>query len=685
MKVYDTEKIRNICFAGHSGAGKTTLVSALLYQTGKINRLLTPDEGNAPTDFDEDEKEKKISIQTATAFIEYDQHKINLIDTPGYGIFISETLSGIQAADAVFVVVNGQAGIEVQTDKAVKLAQKANLPIFFVITKIDKEHVQPDRLLEQLREKYGHVVIPLSYPLGTHTACQGVMGLITSQLYAQELTPQKLPEEAQELFHAHREKLVEKVAEGDETLMEKYFDQGDLEQDDLIQGLQKGILDRDIYPVFFINANPPIGIGSFLSTIIPLTPSPSHRRYVGKHPLTQEDLTFEAKGEMPFSAQVFKTFSDPYAGRISLMRVISGTMHADSTYYNPGREVQERVGSILTMIGKEGTSILEAHAGDIVSVTKLKETLTSHTLCEKNHPIIYPPIPFPEPAISFAIKPKSKGDEEKISSALHKIIEEDPVLQTGRDPQTKELLISGMGQLHVELVIARMKRKFGVDVALTPPKVPYRETITKKAETTYRHKKQTGGRGQFAECKIIMEPLPRGEGYKFVDKIFGGAISQNFRPAVDKGIQDAAAKGVLAGYPVVDFQVTLVDGKEHSVDSSEMAFKIAGSMAFKEAAQKAGLTLLEPIMRLEVYTPDEFTGDVMGDLNGRRGKVSGMDMEGDMRIIRAQVPLAEVLTYASELRSMTQGRASFHMEFSHYEEVPRQLQAKIIAESKAEE
>ncbi len=689
MKRYVPEKLRNICFAGHNDTGKTTLLSALLYLSGAVNRFLRVEDGNTITDFDEEEQARKISIYLSLAWIDYKDTKINFFDTPGFGMFISETMPGIKCSDTVALFVNGVQGIEIQTDKIFKISSTFNVPLLFIINKLDKENSDPLKVLEQLKNKYGNKVIPLTYPIGKEANFKGVVNILDLKAYYNEnQNPQakieSIPENLKGAIEKTREELIEKVAEGDEKLMEKFFEEGTLEEKELISGLKASFLKREIFPVFFTSAIQFVGIQTLLESFLQICPSPDLRKWEGKNPLSKEPIAFESNEKSPPSAYVFKTISDIFAGKITIFKVITGTFKSDDTYLNSTRDVLERFGSLNSIMGKNLSPLSEIYAGDIAAVTKLKETKTFDTLCDKANQILYDPLKIGEPSISFAIEPKSKGDEDKISNALQKIMEEEPLVKASRDPQTKELVISGAGQLHIEIIGNKLKNKYGVSVNLKLPKVPYKETILRTAQTTYRHKKQTGGHGQFAECMIQVEPNIRGGGYEFIDKIFGGAISQNFRPSVDKGIQDAALKGILAGFPVVDFKVTLLDGKEHPVDSSDMAFKIAGSMAFKEAAKKAGLTILEPIYNVEIYTPEEFMGDIMGDLNGRRGRVLGMDMEGDIRIIKAQVPLAEMLTYSSDLRSKTQGRASFSMEFAFYEEVPKHLQEKIIAQHKKE-
>ena len=690
MKSYATDALRNIAFAGHNDTGKTTLVSGLLFAAGAVNRFLRVEDGNTVTDFDEEEVQRKISIQLGLAHAEWKGHKVNLFDTPGFAMFISETLAGLKGADALAIVVNGVSGAEVHTSKVFSLGEQFKLPACLIINKMDKEYADDEKVVAQLKEKYGHRVLPVQVPIGKESGFTGVVDLVRRKAFlsAGDGTPgakeADIPADLKAKADAAFEQLVEKVAEGDEKLMEKFFEAGTLSPEEMLAGLKKGIATREIIPVLFTSAAKLTGLPPLLDFIVDQMPSPASRPWEGKNPVSGEPLAFEPKEDAAPSAYVIKTISDLFAGRITIFKVLSGTFKSDGTYYNSTRETPERFGAINAIQGKTLTPVGEAKAGDLVALAKLKETKTFDTLCEKGKPILYDPLKIPEASISFAIEPKSKGDEDKISSALARLMEEDPVLKLTRDAQTKEIVLSGAGQLHIEIVVKKLQNKYGVGVNLKLPKVPYKETVTRKAETTYRHKKQTGGRGQFAEASIILEPAARGEGYEYIDEIFGGSIPQNFRPSVDKGIQATAIKGVLAGYPVVDFKIRLVDGKFHPVDSSDRAFQIAGSMGFKEAFAKAGPTLLEPIFNLEITSPEEFTGDIMGDLNGRRGRVQGMDMEGDLRVVKAQAPLAEILTYSSDLRSMTQGRATFSMEFSHYEEAPKFVQEKIIAAAKKE-
>jgi elongation factor G len=687
-KTYATENIRNIAVVGHSDTGKTSLVSSMLFDADAVNRLLKVDDGNTITDFDDDEHERKITINTAVAHVEHRDTKINLIDTPGYGIYTTEAMQGLRAADSALLLVSAVAGIEVQTEKMWKAATNHGLPVLLGINLMDRDRASFERTLDQLHKKFGREVVALQMPIGEESGFEGVVDLLTGTAWtwphdeSGKATETDVPGDLADAVASAREELMEMVAEQDEELMESYLEAGELDAATMVRGLKKAICNRTLFPAFAVAGAKNIAVQPLLDAIVDLAPSPDWRPIPAT--VDGEAVELPVAADQPLAAYAFKTISDPYAGRITLLRVFTGSMRADGSVANPAHDVVERLGALSIAQGKELEHIDELPPGDIGAVPKLKDTHTGDTLCEPKKVVSVEPVPIPEPAISFALEPKSKGDEDKLASALTRIRDEDPTITVGRDPQTKEMLISGAGQLHVEVVVGRLRKRYNVDVVLHQPKVPYRETITGPSEVTVRHKKQTGGSGQFAECKISIEPN-RGEGYEFVDKIFGGSISQGYRPAVDKGIQEAAERGVLAGYPMVDFKVTLLDGKEHSVDSSEMAFKIAGRKAFKEAAQRAKPTLLEPMMKIEVYTPEDHMGDIMGDLNSRRGRVSGMDTEDGTTTVKATVPLAEVLTYAPTLRSITGGRGDYHMEFSHYDEVPKQLQDKIIAAAVLEE
>jgi len=689
MKPYPTSDLRNVALIGHGDCGKTSLTSAMLFLTGAVNRLGRVEDGTTTTDFDEEEIERKITLQTALAHAEWKGKKINFLDTPGYAAFVADANGALFAADAALLLVEGVAGVQVITERTFRLAQENELPIFFVITKLDRERSSFERTLSSIQDRFGRAAVPIQIPIGAEADFDGVVDLLAMKAhrYAKDNSGREtigdVPADLVEAARAAHAALVEMVAEADDKLMEAFFETGDLSEEQINQGLRKGILERKIFPVFCTAATHLIGVQPILEALVALAPSPEQRGPArGVNPGDGADALREVTDAAAVSARVFKTIADPYAGRLSLFRVCSGVLRGDTPVVNVNHGVPERLNAVGILQGKQIVIVPELHAGDLGVVTKLKETRTGDTLAAPGQLIQYPEIKFPEPAISFAVEPKSKGDEEKISTALARLIEEDPVLRVGRDPQTHELLLSGTGQVHVEVAVAKMKKKFGVDATLKQPKVPYLETIRRRVDRTQgRHKKQTGGRGQFGDCWIEMEPLVRGSGFEFVDKIFGGSIPQNFRPAVQKGIVESSTRGWLAGFPVVDFRVTLVDGSYHDVDSSEMAFKIAGSLAFKAAMEKAAPTLLEPIMSVEITAPEDYMGDIMGDLSSRRGKPQGMEAQGHYQVIKAQVPLSEMLTYASTLKSITSDRGTYHMEFDHYSEAPAHVQEKIIAQA----
>src|SRR5712691_6819441 len=688
MKVYSGSEIRNVAFVGHNDTGKTTLVSQLLFNAAAVTRLGRIEDGTTVTDFDPDEIERKHSISAAIAFVEWNNVKVNLLDTPGFGIFAIEAKAALRVADSAAIVVSGVTGVEVSTEKMWKFADEFNLPRLVIVNKMDRERASFSRTLEALQKKFGKNVVPIQLPIGEEKQFTGVIDLVAMKAYkyandaSGKFETTDIPAEHKAAADQWREKLIEKVAEGDDTLMERFFEQGGLSQEELIDGLKREVGHHQIYPVLLDSASHNIGGQAILDAMAQLLPSPEEVKTIDGKNAKGEKTTFDRRAEAFPAALVFKTFSDPFSGRVSLFRVYSGTFKSDSSYWNTTKDHEERIGKLQVLQGKQQVPVPELRAGDIGAVAKLRDVHTGDTLASKEHPIVIEHIHYPEAAISFAIEGKARGDEDKIGTALSRIMEEDPTIRFHRDEQTKEFLISGQGQLHVEIVVSKLKKKYGVDVILHPPKVPYRETITRPADAHGRHKKQSGGHGQFADCKITVEPLPRGADFEFVDEIFGGSIPRQYIPAVEKGIQDARRKGFLSGYPVVDFRVRLKDGQYHDVDSSEMAFKIAGSMAFQQGMELARPTLLEPIMHVDITAPSEYVGDLMGDLNSRRGRVEGVNADGDAQTIKARVPMAEMLTYGSTLRSITQGRGSFHMEYSHYEEVPRNLQEKIIAEKK---
>ncbi len=691
MKVYDAPNIRNVALVGHGGCGKTSLASALLFDAGASNRLGRVEDGTTVTDFDPDEIERQISLQTALAFAEWKKTKINILDAPGYANFTAEARSALRVADSALIVVDAVAGVEVQTEKVWGYAEGYGLPRLIVVNRMDRENASFERALQSIETAFGRAAVPAAIPVGEEKDFRGAVDLITEKalIWGEDASGKyettDIPEALQAAASAARETLVEMVAESNEALMEEFFEKGTLPQEDLVKGLREAVAAGKIFPVLPVSAGLNAGVHMVLDSIVNLLPSPADRpAATGTRPGSDDEVSREAAPDAPLSAFVFKTIVDPHAGRISVFRVYSGTMKSDSATHNTTRDSAERVGSLMLLQGKNQTQVAEAQAGDIAAVAKLKDTQTGDTLAEKADAIVYPPVVLPEPATTFAIEPKTRGDEDKISAAFQRLREEDPVLQVTRDPETHEVLLSGMGQLHIEVVVGRLRKRYKVEVNLKKPKIPYRETIKGSAEGHGRHKKQTGGHGQFADCKIRMKPLGRSEDFQFVDKIFGGSIPKTFIPAVEKGIQEARMKGFVAGYPMVDFEVELYDGQFHDVDSSEMAFKIAGSLAFKDAVAKCRPTLLEPIMSVEIAVPDEYAGSVMGDLSSRRGRPQGMQPRGSLQVIKAEVPLAEMLSYDAELTSMTGGRGSYHMEMDHYDEVPGQLQDKVVASAKAE-
>ena len=687
MKVYDAASIRNVTIAGHSGSGKTQLAAAILFDAGMVNRFGRVDDGTTVTDFDEEEVSRKHTLAASLAYAEWNKHKINLIDTPGFGNFLSDTLAAMRVSDAAVVVVDAVSGVEVQTEKVWEAAEQFELPRLVVVNRIDRERASLSRTLDSLTTSFGRTVIPVQMPIGEEKAFRGVVDLVGMKAYVFEtdgsgkFKEEAVPAAMEADAKAARDALIEMVAEADDTLMEKFFEEGTLTQDELVGGLRAAVLGRRIFPLFCTSSILNVGVPTLLDALIAYVPAPSERPAKGTK--GGQDVEVTASESAPYAAFVWKTVADPFAGRISMFRVMSGSIKADSTVYNITKETPERLGHLVLLQGKAQTDVPEIKAGDIGAVAKLKETVTNDTLTDKGG-VAFNPMKFPEPVLSYAIEPKSRGDEDKISSSLQRLQEEDPTIRSSREAQTKELLLSGQGQLHIEVTVAKLKRRFGVEVNLKPPKIPYRETITAATDAHGRHKKQTGGHGQFGDCSIRMEPLPRGSDFQFVDDIFGGSIPQTFRPAVEKGIQETRLRGYLAGYPVVDFKVTLVDGKYHDVDSNELSFRMAGRLAFKDAMTRCKPTILEPIMNVEVYAPSDFAGDLMGDLNGRRGRIAGMDTRGGMTVIKAQVPMSEMLTYEQQLTSATGGRGSYHMEYSHYEEVPSHIQSKVVAAYKAE-
>jgi elongation factor G len=689
MKVYDAANIRNLALVGHSGSGKTQLAAALLFDAGAVNRFGKVDDGTTVTDYDDEEIARKHTLAASPAWCEWNKCKINIIDTPGMANFLSDARAALHVVDAAVVVVDAVAGAEVQTEKVWHEAESRGLPRIVVLNRVDRERASLERALASIRESCSRAVTPVQIPIGEEKHFSGVVDLVSMKAcsYATDasgkFTEGPVPAAMADAATAAREALIEMVAEADDALMERFFEAGTLTQEELVGGLQKAVLSGKIAPLFCTSSTSNIGVPQVLEAIVSYLPSPAERPYPSLD-AAGAPAGRDAVATGPYAAFVWKTVADPFAGRITLFRVVSGALKADSTVHNLTRDSNERLGALMVMQGKTSTTVPELRAGDLGAVAKLKDTLTGDTIAEKSAGVSFPAVHFPEPVLSYAIEPKSRGDEDKISTSMHRLEEEDPTIRYGRDPQTHELLLSGQGQLHIEVTVAKLKRRFGVEVNLKPPRIPYRETITGSAEAHGRHKKQTGGHGQFGDCKIKLDPLPRGSDFEFVDDIFGGAIPRQFIPAVEKGIQETRVRGFLAGYPVVDFRVTLFDGSFHAVDSNELSFKMAGRLAFKDGMSRARPTILEPVMNVEIHAPSDYAGDLMGDLNGRRGRISGMDSRGAMTVIKAQVPMAEMLTYEQHLTSVTGGRGSYHMEYSHYDEVPQHLQTKIIAAAKAE-
>jgi elongation factor G len=688
----NAELIRNIALVAHNGAGKTSLAEVMLYKAGKSNRIGRVEDGNTLMDFEPEELKRQASLSSGIHQFEWKKHTINLIDTPGDQNFFTDTKNCMQGADAALFVVDAVDGVRVQTEQAWDFAAEFKMPALIFINKMEKERADFNKAFQDIVQSLPDpkpMIIQL--PIGSESDFKGVIDLIGMKAYVYDdkgkPSVTDIPADLQEIAESERENLIENIAEADDELIERYLEGETLSDEELKAALKKGVNERIFVPVACGSATGNIGLDNLLDSIVNALPSPVDRGpKTGTDLRGEKEITRDPDPSAPFSAFIFKTVADPYAGRLSIFRVVSGTLGSDGTFYNATKETKERFNQLLTIAGKEQKPAEGAGPGSIVAVAKLKESTTGDTLCDDSNKIKYT-FADPLPAlISFALESKAKGDEDKIYISLNKLLEEDTGLKLERNSETNEILLSGRGQVHIEATIEKMKRKFGVDVNLKLPKIPYRETIKKKVRVQGKHKKQTGGHGQFGDCWVQFEPLPRGTGFEFVDAIVGGVIPKTYIPAVEKGIVESAHKGVLAGFPTVDFRATLDFGSYHAVDSSEMAFKVAGSLAFKKGIAEANAVLLEPIMEVTVTTPDEYMGDIMGDLNGRRGRVLGMENAGRYQQIKAHVPLAEFLTYAPDLRSMTGGRGIYSMAFSHYDEVPAQIAEKVIEEvKKAEE
>ena len=685
MKSYPTENIRNIVLVGHGGAGKTSLAEALLFRSGAITRMGKIQEGNTVCDFDEEEIKKQISVSTALAPVEWDDHKINILDAPGYADFVGEMKAAMRVADLAVFVVSGVEGLEVQTQVAWHYAEELELPRMFFINKLDRENSSFRRTLDQLREAFGKAVAPVALPLGREHEFKGVISVIDTAAieYDQSGSGKEVPvpEDRQARVDEVRTDLLDSVAESNDELLERYLEGGEITHDEIIKALHEGIDDATMFPVVVGSSTHLIGIDRLMDLIVSAGPSPLDRPPVEG----EGGETREAKPDAPLSALVFKTMTDPYVGRVSFFRVYSGIFKGDTTVHNATKKSDERAGHVFTMRGKNQEQLGEIVAGDIGALAKLNETVTGDTIADKSNPIVLAGIEPPEPLLPKAIQPKTKGDEDKLMIGLHKLIEEDPALKLERSDETHQTILWGMGDAHLDVVLERLKRKFSVEVDEVPFKVPYRSTVRTKAEGLGRHVKQSGGHGQYGIANLRIEPLERGAGFEFKDSIFGGSIPNQWIPSVEKGVRAAMENGIGTGFPMIDLRVELYDGKFHSVDSSDMAFQMAGSLGLRDAADKAGVTLLEPIWTLEVMVPEEFTGDIMGDLQKRRGIPEGIDTVGGGRqIVKAKVPFGEVTHYATDLRSMTGGKGTFSWSFSHYQEVPHELTQKILDAAKAE-
>jgi elongation factor G len=691
MKSYEGADIRNVAVIGHGHAGKTSLVSAMLYTAGATERLGRVDDGSAVTDHDEEEIARKMSLGASLAHVEWNKTKINLIDTPGFNLLVHEAKMVLPVVDAAVVVVDGVAGVEVVTERVWNYCEEFQTPRLIVASRMDRDRADAERLLESLTKAFGRAVIPLELPIGTEKSFRGVVDLVRMRAYLYELggngkgRETEIPSELQAQVQAAHEKLVELVAEGNDALMEEFFDKGTIPEEDLVPALHNAIRDDKLFPVIFGSGLGNIGADRVMDFIVDYTPAPAEHEWVqgevGSSGNGQPPRRHESDAE-PSSLYVFKTVSDPFAGRVSYFKVFSGVIKNDAQLQNYARKSTEKLAHLFTLQGKTQVPVNELHAGDIGAVAKLRDTLTGDTLGDKGAPIQYPRVKLPEPAITFAIEPKTRADEDKLGPGVHRLMEEDAMLRFFRDPQTKEFLIAGTGQQHIEVAVSKLRKRYHTEVNLKAPKVPYRETILGKADVQGRHKKQTGGHGQYGDCKIRVEPLSRGGDFQFVNDIFGGSIPKNFIPAVEKGVRDAAARGYLAGFPVVDFRVVLYDGSYHDVDSNDLSFQMAGRIAFRKAMEQARPTLLEPLMAVEIAVPDEFAGSIMGDLNSRRGRIQGMDNKAGSTLVKAQVPMAEMLTYGVDLTALTQGRGSFSMEMTHYDVVPAQLQEKIVEQAR---
>lgn len=690
MKRYEVGQIRNLALVGHGGSGKTSLAEAMLFSAGVTDRLGRVDEGQTVMDYDPEEIKRRVSINASLAPCPWKGIKVNIVDTPGYFDFVGEVRAALRVVDAAMLVADAVAGVEVGTELTWKYAAEAGLPRIAVINKVDRENANFYKVLDELKEAFGPHVVPLALPIGQESGFKGVVDLVREVAVLNLAPPAKdvqdgdIPAEVRDRVKEYREGLLEAAAENDDALLEKYLEGSPLTVEEIASGVRKGVAAGKLVPVVPVSGVRNVGVQALLDMIIAYLPSPASLPPVtGTNPKTKGEEQRVPAENAPFSAFVFKTMADPYVGKLTLFRVYSGILKSDSAAFNPNRGRSERVGQLFIPKGKSQETVSEVSAGDLAAVAKLQETTTGDTLCDEANPLVLPALAFPRPVYSVAVAPKSKGDEEKIGSGLSRLAEEDPTFTVHKDPISAQIVISGLGDLHLEVICDRLRRKFGVEVTLEAPRIPYKETIRSHVRVEGRHKKQTGGRGQFGHVWLEMEPLPdMAQDFEFVDKVFGGAVPRQYIPAVEKGLREVLVEGVIAGYPVTGLRCMLVDGSYHTVDSSELAFKLAAGLAFKKGFQDANPVLLEPIVNVEVTVPDAYMGDVIGDLNKKRGRILGMESAGRAQVIRATVPQAEMARYAIDLRSITQGRGTFRVDFDHYEELPAHLANAVIEEGK---
>ncbi|MBI4401461.1 MAG: elongation factor G [Nitrospirae bacterium] len=692
MKQSSTDMIRNVAVVSYTGAGKTSLVEALLYTAGTIPAMGSVTTGNTVSDFEPEETHRKISVSSSVLHCEWKHTTFNLVDTPGALSFLGEAKTALRAVDGVLIVLGASSGVRTELEKIWTTIKELELPCILFINELDKERTAWEPVLQECEKTLEFKGLPITIPIGAESQLDGIIDLVGRNIFrpakdSNKVRQADIPPELGEAPAEARRKLVEDVAETDDRLVEKYLAEGDLTAEEIVHGVRTGTHARTFVPVLCGSAVRNIGTSAVLDALAAYLPSPVDRAVAypltGTHPYTGEPVTRQPSPSEPLSGYVFKTIIDPFMGRLSYVRILSGTLEADAPFFNSSRRLKEKGGHLFYILGKKYTQVPTLSAGEIAAIGKLKDTQTGDTVCDEHHPVLYPGLQLPRPVLAFALEPKSKVDIEKVSLGLHKLVEEDPTLEFIRNQETKEMILSGMGQLHVDVTFEKLRRKYGVEVSIHTPKVPYKETVRKMAQAQGKYKKQTGGHGQYGDCWLQLDPLPRGAGFAFDNKIVGGAIPRNFIPAVEKGVAEAMQEGILAGFPVVDVRVTVYDGSYHTVDSSEMSFKIAASMGFKKAMEAAHPVLLEPIMTVEVGTPDDFVGAVIGDLNSRRGRILGVTAKGSTQTIKAVVPLVEMLKYAPALNSITGGRGSYALEFHTYEEVPRELATRIIEEHKA--